>query len=443
MVHCFEIGGRKLVYDPASGGLHAVDDLAFEVLSSLARGGEVPGCDPPGEVAEVLAEIKELELKGSLFLADYGRQLYSPPAFAPKALCLMVAQECNLRCAYCFAGQGAYGGGGLMAENTAFKAVDYLMEASGAVRDVEVDFFGGEPLLNFPVVAAVVEYGMQAAQTRGKNISFTITTNALLLDKRASDFLLAKGVNVVLSIDGRKHVHDRFRRLPSGRGSYDLAFVNAKRHFTSWAGNPRSSYCYIRGTYTRLNLDFAEDFSHLVDEGLTAVSLEPVVAAPEEPYAVREADLAAAATEYERLAQRYLDYRRRERPVRFFHFELDPAGGPCLTKRVTGCGAGFCYLAVAADGRLYPCHQFVGDEAFCLGDLNGVRSEHIVDAFLQAHVYNKPCRACWARFYCGGGCHAAAYAANGTIFEPSPVACGLMRRRLECALYVLAARKTD
>ncbi len=247
----------------------------------------------------------------------------------------------------------------------------------------------------------------------------------------------------MLSIDGRKHVHDRLRRLPGGRGSYDRTLQNAKRYFASWAGAPRSSYCYVRGTYTRFNLDFTEDFAHLVEEGLTAVSLEPVVAGPGEAYAVREEDLAGAAAEYERLAGRYLDYRRQERPVRFFHFELDPAGGPCLTKRVTGCGAGFCYLAVAVDGRLYPCHQFVGDEGFCLGDLKGRRADILIEAFRQAHVYNKPCRACWARFYCGGGCHAAAYAANGTIFAPDAIACELMRRRLECSLYVLAATKME
>lgn len=438
MVHCFEVGGKKFVYDSVSGALHRVDDIAYEVISSHAEEDRLPH-RPEEEVGEVLAEIKELEAAGQLFSQDPGKELFSPPGFAPKALCLMVAQACNLRCAYCFAEEGTYGGSGLMAETTALDAVDFLLQVSGSTRAVEVDFFGGEPLLNFPVIVAVVEYAKEKARACGKNISFTVTTNALLLDRVKTDFLLDEGINVVLSIDGRKEVHDRFRRFPDGKGSYDRVLDGVKGFYNRWSASPRSSYCYLRGTYTRMNLDFAADFCQLAGQGFNDISLEPVVARPEEPYSIRDADLPAAAAEYERLAECYLDLRRKKRHVRFFHFELDPAGGPCLTKRVTGCGAGFSYLAVSADGRLYPCHQFVGRDEFCIGDLKrGVLKHEIIDSFRHAHVYNKPCASCWARFNCGGGCHAAAHAANGTILQPSLSACNLVRRRVECALYVLA-----
>lgn len=440
MVHCFKMGGQKLIFDPVSGGLHVVDGVAWEIISSLAEGRPLPAGYPPEAVAEVLQEVEELRAAGSLFTPDRGREHYAPPVFAPKSLCLMVAQECNLRCTYCFAGEGTYGGGGLMPEEVAFKAVDFLLAHSGSVRAVEVDFFGGEPLLNFPVVKAVVDYGLEKARALGKEISFTLTTNAVLLDEPRACFLLERGINVVLSLDGRREVHDRFRRFPDGSGSYDRVLANARRFFLAWAAGPRSAYCYVRGTFTRENLDFTRDFCHLADLGFTAVSLEPVVASPAAPYAIRAVDLAAAEAEYERLVEAYLDLRHRGKPVRFFHFELDPAGGPCLTKRLTGCGAGFAYLAVGVDGRLYPCHQFVGTEEFSLGDLErGVARPGLVEAFRRAHVYNKPCVHCWARFFCGGGCHAAAYAATGSIMKPSAIGCALMRKRLECALYALAA----
>lgn len=439
MVHCFEILGQKLVFDPVSGGLHAVDDAAWDVVFAFSKGAPAPSKYPPALVEEVLHEVEQVKAGGSLFTPDRGRELYTPPGFSPKSLCLMVAQECNMRCAYCFAGEGNYGGAGLMTEETAFKAIEFLLVHSGPTRSVEVDFFGGEPLLNFPVVRAVVNYGTERAKAQGKEISFTLTTNALLLDEEKTRFLLDRGVNVVLSLDGRREVHDRFRRFPDGSGSYDRVLANARWFFLEWAAAPRSSYCYVRGTFTRENLDFTRDFRHLADLGFTAVSLEPVVALSEEAHAIRAADLAAAAAEYERLVEAYLDLRRQGRPVSFFHFELDPAGGPCLTKRLTGCGAGFAYVAVGVDGRLYPCHQFVGMDRFCIGDIdNGMRRTDIVDSFRRAHVYNKPCASCWARFLCGGGCHAAAQMVNGDLLRPYEVGCALMRKRLECALYVRA-----
>lgn len=439
MIHCFEMRGQKFVFDPVSGGLHAVDGAAWDAIVSFARGEPVPPEHPPALVDEVVREIKELKAAGALFTPDRGRELYTPPDFSPKSLCLMVAQECNMRCAYCFAGEGNYGGGGLMSQATAFAAVDYLLGASGCVRTVEIDFFGGEPLLNFPVVKAVVDYGAERAKAEGKEISFTLTTNALLLDEKKTSFLLERGINVVLSLDGREEVHDRFRRFPDGSRSYRAVLEKAKRFFSAWAAAPRSSYCYLRATYTRLNLDFSRDFCHLAGEGFTTVSLEPVVSRPEEPYAILPEDVPAAVSEYENLTQEYLALKRKGTPVRFFHFELDPAGGPCLTKRLTGCGAGFAYLAVGVDGRLYPCHQFVGMGEFCIGDIeNGVRRNDVVNCFRHAHVYNKPCATCWARFFCGGGCHAAAYLVHGDVLKPYEVGCALMRKRIECALYLQA-----
>ncbi|HIE12409.1 MAG TPA: SPASM domain-containing protein, partial [Desulfotomaculum sp.] len=319
------------------------------------------------------------------------------------------------------------------------KAIDFLLTHSGPTRAVEVDFFGGEPLLNFPVVRAAVEYGTAQAKARNKEISFTLTTNALLLDEEKTRFLLERGINVVLSIDGREEVHNRFRRFPQGGPSYAVVLQRIKQFFSAWASVPRSSYCYLRGTFTRMNLDFSLDFAHLAAAGFTHISLEPVVAKPEEPYAIRKEDLPAVTAEYERLTERYIGLRRQGKPVRFFHFELDPAGGPCLTKRLTGCGAGFAYVAVGVDGRLYPCHQFVGTEQFCIGDIdNGMCRTETVDLFRHAHVYNKPCANCWARFFCGGGCHAAAQMVNGDLLRPYEVGCALMRKRLECALYIRA-----
>ncbi|RDV84560.1 thioether cross-link-forming SCIFF peptide maturase [Ammonifex thiophilus] len=441
MVHLFCLRGEKLAFDPVSGSLHQLDEAAWRVLSLLLEGKD-PRAEGK-ELEEACREVEELRSEGLLFTPDHFSSLYEPPPFAPKSLCLMVAQACNLRCSYCFAGEGDYGAAGIMPEEVARAAVDFLLESAGPRRAVEIDFFGGEPLLNFPVVVATVRYGKQRARELGKEISFTLTTNAVLLDEEKERFLLEEEVNLVLSLDGRPEVHDRFRRFPDGTGSYQRVLPNIRRCYQNWASRPRSSYCYLRGTFTRMNLDFSRDFKHLVEQGFRHISLEPVVAPPSAPHALREEDLPRLLAEYEELLSEYLERWRRGEEVYFFHFELDPAGGPCLNKRLTGCGAGFSYVAVDVKGDLYPCHQFVGKEEFRLGSLKeGLTRPDLVDEFRHAHIYRKtPCSSCWARFLCGGGCHAAAYFTNDSLLKPYSLGCALMRRRLECALYALAHKK--
>ncbi|MDI6710863.1 MAG: thioether cross-link-forming SCIFF peptide maturase [Bacillota bacterium] len=440
MIHCFSIKGRHLVFDANSQALHRVDDLTLALLEGQSP-AELAGLYPREEIDEALDEIAALTRQGLLNAPDpYGA--YTPPEPCVKALCLNVAHACNLACGYCFAGQGSYGGGaGLMKAETARRAVDFLLAGCGRRRRLEVDFFGGEPLLNPDVIRGTVAYARERGAAAGKVFSFTVTTNAVLLDEDFTEFCLANAINVVLSLDGRPEVHDRLRRTRGGDGSYDLVFPRIRRFLERWAAwDGPKGYAFVRGTYTRNNLDFAADFEHLAASGIRHVSLEPVVSDPAEAYAVREGDVERIREEYRRLAEVYLDLARRGDGVRFFHFELDLEGGPCLPKRLTGCGAGTDYLAVAADGGLYPCHQFVGQEGFLVGDVTGgIRRRDLVELFRQAHVYRKKaCRSCWAKFLCSGGCHAAAYFANRNLLEPSAVACELMRARLECALYIKA-----
>lgn len=440
MIHCFSINGRHLVFDAHSQALHQVDDLTLALLQGHSP-AELAGFHPREEINEAVEEIAALTRQGLLHAPDpYGT--YAPPRPGVKALCLNVAHACNLSCGYCFAGQGAYGGGaGLMAADTARQAIDFLLANCGGRRRLEVDFFGGEPLLNLDVVRGTVAYARERGAAAGKEFSFTLTTNAVLLDEAVTDFCLSNAINVVLSLDGRPEIHDRLRRTRGGEGSYALVFPNIRRFLERWAAwEAPKGYAYVRGTYTRYNLDFAADFAHLASAGIRYVSLEPVVAGPAEPYALRDDDLDRIREEYRRLAEVYLDLAAAGQRVRFFHFELDLDGGPCLPKRLTGCGAGGDYLAVAAGGEIYPCHQFVGRGEFQVGDMAaGVTRPDLVEQFRQAHVYRKvACRSCWAKFLCSGGCHAAAYFANRNLLEPSAVACELMRARLECALYIKA-----
>jgi len=440
LIHCFSLEGVKLVYDAHSQALHQVDDLAWAVLKGedFAALGQPPAAE---ELAEVKGEIASLQERGLLFCPDpYGG--YEPPAPAVKALCLNVAHACNLACRYCFAGKGQYGEGpALMPLHTARRAVEFLLANAGSRQRLEIDFFGGEPLLNWDVVKETVFYARRRGAEAGKTITFTLTTNALLLDEGVTGFCLQHGVNVVLSLDGRREVHDRLRLTPGGQGSYDLVVRNVRRFVRSWTAHPEpKGYYFIRGTFTRHNPDFADDFLHLVDLGFDRISIEPVVAAPGEPHALTGDDLPRLEAEYERLARAYLGLRREGRMVRFFHFELDLDRGPCLAKRLTGCAAGTDYLAVAPGGGIYPCHQFVGRPDFLLGSVEtGVANRPVVEMFRHAHVYAKArCRACWAKFLCSGGCHAAAFLQNGSILEPYDVGCRLMHKRLECALFIKA-----
>jgi len=441
------MNGVRVVLDVFSGAVHVVDEPAWTLIGLLERGGTVEEAvtqavaDGASEqaVREAAAAIGEVVRAGRLLTADPCDPDYILPRRPLRALCLHLAHDCNLRCAYCFAGQGPYRGSrSLMSAAVGRRALDYLLEHSGSYHRVEVDFFGGEPLMNFPVLRELVRYGRVQEKRTGKRINFTVTTNGVLLSDEVAAFLDQEGFQVILSLDGRPAVHDTMRRTRRGEGSYALVAPRIKR-FVEGRNNWN---CYVRGTYTRFNTDFSADFIHLVRLGFRNISLEPVVAAPDQPYALREEDYPVLAAEYERLA---VWLASEQNPgVRFFHFDLHLEDGPCLAKRLSGCGAGNEYLAVDPDGNLFPCHQFVGRAAFRMGNIweRKVR-EDLVDVFRRSHSLAKEeCRKCWARFFCGGGCHAGALDVTGDMRRPGRLYCLLLRKRVECGLY-LAARSRN
>jgi uncharacterized protein len=442
LVHKFIFDEARIVLDVNSGTVHLVDELAWEIINQYPSPdlsmlhAYFQGKYTQEEINEAQGEVQQLIKEGLLFSQDSLKGLYRPPEDrVVKALCLHLAHGCNLACRYCFAGKEQYHGAvNLMSVETGKKAIDFLLTKSGKRQHVEIDFFGGEPLLNFSGLQKIVAYGEKQAAVHGKEIKFTVTTNALLLTEEISRFLRTHKIFTVLSIDGRPWVNDRMRVFPNGQGTYRRVIENVSRYV---------SFCseedyYLRGTFTRYNLDFASDFLHLADLGFRCISLEPVVASLEKDYALQPENVPYLEKEYVRLARLLLNYQQQGKEVRFFHFEIDLDGGPCLIKRLTGCGAGQEYLAVAPDGSLYPCHRFVGRQEYCLGDLEqGFTRRHLGKQFCQAYIYNKEsCAACWARFYCGGGCHANNIAFNGSIFSPNPLFCRLMKKRLECALYL-------
>lgn len=442
MLHKFIFDGTRIVLDVHSGAVHEVDELAWELLEKYEQVTEAEliegtrGRYDPVEVGETLEEIKELEQSGLLFSPDPYRGQYSPrKEIVTKALCLHLAHSCNLGCRYCFAGQGRFGGDEqLMLLETGRAAIDFLIERSAGRKHLEIDFFGGEPLLNFEVLKELVYYGAQRAGERDKVFKFTVTTNALILNRKISHFLNDHDISVVLSLDGRQEVHDRMRPFPGGAGSYEIVSARIK----SFVDSRQNEDYIIRGTYTRHNLDFCNDVLHMADLGFKHLSVEPVVAPEEAPYAIRREDLPMIFSQYEELTRELLRRREAGEPLDFYHFNIDLEGGPCLQKRLTGCGAGHEYLAVAPNGDLYPCHQFVGRSEYLMGNVfNGRVRPDLVDAFRRAHIYNKEgCAGCWAKFYCSGGCHANAEAANGSIYKPHELGCSLARKRLECALYL-------
>jgi len=445
LIHCFEVRGKRLVLDVHSQVLHEVDELAWALLTGgyadpEAAAESLGGRFPEAEIGAALSEIADLRARGLLSTPD-PHTGYQPPPPQVKALCLNVAHHCNLACRYCFAAAPETTAR-MMPAATARRAVDYLLAASGARRHVEIDFFGGEPLLNFPVIRDTVAYARRRGETAGKEVGFTVTTNGMLLTPDITRFLLENRVNVVLSLDGRPEVHDRLRRTAGGHGSHAAVLARIRRFVSEWKRweGPRGYY-YLRGTFTRHNLDFAEDFRYLACQGFANISLEPVVALPCADYGLREDDLRQVHHEYQRLADIYLDLVARQNPaLRFFHFEIDLDAGPCLPKRLSGCGAGHAYLAVDAAGDIYPCHQFIGRAEFLLGNVfgGGLRQD-LVEDFRHAHVYTKEgCARCWAKFLCSGGCHAHAVMENGSLLKPSRLGCKVMRSRLEAALYVQA-----
>ena len=434
--------------DVHSGSVHVVDDLVYEVVKCLDNGlesesviEELEKSFPPDQIREALDECRELKEKGMLFTEDVYRGAvldFKKRKTVVKALCLHVAHDCNLSCRYCFAGEGEYHGSrGLMSFETGKRALDFLVENSGSRKNLEVDFFGGEPLLNFGVVKELVAYGRQLEKESGKHFRFTLTTNGVLLNKEVAEFANRELDNVVLSLDGRKEVNDAMRPFPNGTGSYDV-IVPKFREFVRERGEKQY---YVRGTFTHHNLDFSKDILHYADLGFDRLSMEPVVAPPEADYAIREEDLEKICAQYDELAVEMLKRKKEGRGFTFFHFMIDLTGGPCVYKRMSGCGSGTEYLAVTPWGDLYPCHQFVGEEKFRLGNVyEGITNHSLVDEFKCCNVYSKPkCSECFARYYCSGGCAANSWHFHGTINDAYDIGCVLQRKRVECALMIKAA----
>jgi len=435
LIHAFEACGMHVALDVHGGSVHQVDKIVYDLLT---------GADTSGyreeEAAEAVREIGELAAAG-LLDSPCAKNAYDPVFNKPviKALCLHVAHDCNLRCKYCFAQTGDYAGGReIMPLKIAERALLYLAENSGNRHNLEVDFFGGEPLLNFEVVRGAVLYGRALEKKYNKNIRFTMTTNAYRVTDEMADFINAEMKNLVISIDGRREVHDAMRPNAGGQGSYDKVLENARRLI---GGRGDKEY-YIRGTYTSQNIDFANDVMAIADAGFKEISLEPVVDAG--ALSISREDLPAIRGEYEKLASLYLKRREEGRPFHFFHFMIDLESGPCLNKRLRGCGAGSEYIAVTPSGDIYPCHQFAGERAFYMGNVSGGGlNREIGQRFTECHVFSKEkCAGCWAKYYCSGGCFADAYFSGGDISKPNDLSCELEKKRIETAiaLKVVAAR---
>lgn len=450
MLHTFYTLGEYVVLDVGSGAVHAIDQLAYEVLSrwdDTADKKEIVQAlahrFPQKDLEEVIEEIAELERLGQLNAPHSYQEVDVHSPGVVKAMCLHVAHDCNLRCRYCFAGEGDYHAAekSLLPLEVGKAALDWLVEKSGNRVHLEVDFFGGEPLLNFSVMMDLVAYGRELEKAKGKKIKFTTTTNCVALTDEVIDFLNKEMGNIVLSIDGRPEVHNRMRPTANQKGSYDLIVPKAKK-LVERRGDKEY---YVRGTFTHYNLDFSKDVLHLADEGFEQLSIEPVISDPNVPYAIREEDLPKIKEEYDILAQAYYTRRKEGKWFNFFHFMIDLAGGPCLRKRLTGCGAGNEYVAITPQGDIYPCHQFVGREGYEMGNvMEQSFDEKIQKDFSKNHVLNKPaCQDCWAKFFCSGGCAANAQAFSGNIFTPHNLECEMERKRLECALALAVKQARD
>ena len=455
MIHQFKQGGLCVVVDVFSGAIHLVDDVAYDIIAlyettekeqivnSLVEKYAHENLSRE-EISECYDEITELKNDGKLFSPDtfapISNKLKEKTSGVVKALCLHVAHTCNLNCAYCFASQGKYSGErAVMSEEVGKRALDFLIENSGTRHNLEVDFFGGEPLMNFDVVKNLVAYAREREKETGKNFRFTLTTNGVLIDDDVIDFANREMSNVVLSLDGRKEIHDEFRVDYAGKGSFDKIVPKFQKLVEARGGKDY----YMRGTFTHRNPDFVNDIRTMLDLGFDELSMEPVVCAPGDPAALNDSDLEIVMQQYEELASLMLERRRQGKPFTFYHYMIDLSGGPCIYKRVSGCGSGTEYMAVTPWGDLYPCHQFVGDEKFKLGDIyNGVTNTALQNEFKQCNVYAHPeCNDCWAKLYCSGGCAANAYHATGKITGIYENGCKLFRKRMECAIF-LEAMKT-
>lgn len=447
MIHKFKHNDLCIVHDVNSGAVHIVDDLVLDLLDSYPTKSKeetktlLKNKYQDTEMDQALEELDRLIASGQLFSDDtyLDNHAFKMKKHVIKAMCLHVAHDCNIRCRYCFASQGDFEGDrSLMSLETGKKALKFLVDHSGNRRNLEVDFFGGEPLMNFDVVKELVTYGNEMAGEANKEFRFTLTTNGVLLNDEIIDYVNEHMHNVVLSIDGRQKVNDFMRYTINEKGTYETIVPKFKKLVD---GRGDKSY-YVRGTFTRYNLDFSKDVVHLADLGFKNTSVEPVVAEPHHDYALREEDLETLKKQYEDLAEVMLERYHTEKAFNFFHFTIDLNQGPCVIKRLVGCGAGAEYVAVTPEGDIYPCHQFVGNEDFKMGSVlnpEAIEKPDIVASFSEAHVYNKPtCKECWARFYCSGGCHANAYNFNNDILQPYTVGCELEKKRIECSLYIQA-----
>ena len=459
MIHQYRNNGYNIVLDVNSGAVHVVDELCYDAIAHLAAGEEpdLAALEKPetleglqealgdryeaGQIREAWEDIKELTQEGRLFTRDVFEPMIDQVKqrkTVVKALCLHIAHDCNLACKYCFAEEGEYHGRrALMSYEVGKKALDFLIASSGNRRNLEVDFFGGEPLMNWQVVKDLVAYGRQQEKLHDKHFRFTVTTNGVLLNDEIQEFINKEMDNVVLSLDGRKEVNDAMRPFRSGKGSYDLIVPK----FQKLADSRNQERYYVRGTFTRNNLDFSNDVLHFADLGFKQMSIEPVVGDESDPYAIREEDIPKICEEYDRLAKIMIEREKEGKGFNFFPFMIDPEGGPCLSKRLSGCGSGTEYLAVTPWGDLYPCHQFVGQEEFLMGNVDeGITRPEIADEFRSCSVYSKEkCRNCFAKFYCSGGCMANAYNFHGTIHEAYDIGCEMQRKRVECAIMMKAA----
>lgn len=448
MIHKFSMNGYNIVLDVNGGAVHVLDDVAYDLLDFYKEKSKEEILEvlkskyQEEQINEAYKEISSLEKEGLLYTEDTYQYHPSFVNREPvvKALCLNVAHDCNLKCKYCFAAQGDFGGEKeLMSFEVGKAAIDYLIANSGSRKNLEIDFFGGEPLMNFEVVKQLVDYGRSIEKDYNKNIRFTITTNGVLLNDEIIDYINENMHNVVLSLDGRKEINDNMRPTLNDKGSYDITLPRFKKLVEKRA---KDKYYYIRGTFTRDNLDFSKDVMHFADLGFKLTSIEPVVGDESNPYALREEDLPKIFEEYERFAVEYADRQLQGDGFKFFHFMVDLNQGPCVIKRIIGCGAGNEYLSVTPSGDIYPCHQFVGNEEFKMANIFDeeiVLPENLKNMFREAHVYTKEeCKQCWNKFYCSGGCHANAINFNNDISKPYELGCEMQRKRTECSIMIQA-----
>ena len=457
MIHSYKMKGYNIIIDQNSGCVHSVDEVAYDIinmfeskpkekikafiLDKYSKRDDVT----PEDIDLCFEDIEALIKDGRLFAKDAFENSaldFKKRQGVLKAICLHVAHDCNLACKYCFAGKGEYDGPkGLMSFETGKRALDFLVEKSGTRKNLEVDFFCGDPLLNWEVCKKLVEYGRSIEKEHGKNFRFTLTTNGVLVNDEVIDFCNREMGNVVLSLDGRKETHDRLRTTCNGKGSYDLIVDKFKK----FANARNQADYYMRGTYTHYNTDFSKDIIHMAELGFKELSIEPVVSDPTEPYALKENDLPILKEQYEILADEMLRRYRNGNGFTFYHYMIDLNSGPCIVKRISGCGVGTEYMAVTPSGELYPCHQFVGDEKFLLGDIwKGVINTAILDEFKGCNVYSHPeCKDCFAKLYCSGGCAANAYHTTGSVNGIYEFGCELHRKRIECAIMLKVAEAEE